>query len=151
MFHRYRSDPDVARFQSWSPQYSREEAERFVETVGSAPLVVPGQWVQLAIAGGAGGLVGDIGLGFRPDPSIVEVGFTIDPRHQGRGYATEAVAGVLGILPALGVAEALGITDERNVASRRVLEKVGMIELSRGSTVFKGEPCVEVTYRTRLV
>ena len=38
----------------------------------------------------------------------------------------------------------LGITDARNLASLRLLERLGFAPRETRSTVFKGEPCVEV-------
>jgi RimJ/RimL family protein N-acetyltransferase len=56
-----------------------------------------------------------------------EVGYLIDPDHQGRGYATEATVALLEI--AFGEVElhrVCGRFEPRNIASGRVLERAGM-------------------------
>jgi RimJ/RimL family protein N-acetyltransferase len=56
-----------------------------------------------------------------------EIGFIFDPRHQGKGFATEAARALLDW--AFGSAEVhrvIGRTEVRNTASARVLEKLGM-------------------------
>jgi predicted dithiol-disulfide oxidoreductase (DUF899 family) len=64
----------------------------------------PGEWFQFAVALRATGqLIGDCAAMPRAnDPSQCEIGFTIAPRHQGRGYATEAVRLLAGYLFARG-------------------------------------------------
>jgi GNAT superfamily N-acetyltransferase len=60
----------------------------------------PGEWFQFAVALRATGqLIGDCAAMPRADdPGQCEIGFTIAPRYQGRGYATEAVRLLVGYL-----------------------------------------------------
>jgi RimJ/RimL family protein N-acetyltransferase len=56
-----------------------------------------------------------------------EVGFIFNPAYQGRGYATEAARAVLAWgFDGMGFHRMIGRTEARNVASARVLEKLGM-------------------------
>lgn len=90
---------------------------------------VPGEWFQIAVALSSDGpLIGDCAFAPRLDePRIVDIGFTIDPAHQGQGYAREAVRGLLGILfDSLGKHRISASCDPRNLASRKVLSAVGM-------------------------
>ena len=70
------------------------------------------------------GLIGHVGLS--PLFETAEVGFGIATSEQGKGYATEAVAGVCAwglerfSLPAI-----MGVTDEENAASQAVLIRCG--------------------------
>jgi RimJ/RimL family protein N-acetyltransferase len=56
-----------------------------------------------------------------------ELGFVVHPAHQGEGYATEATQPMLDFaFDAVGLHRMVGRTEARNVASARVLEKLGM-------------------------
>lgn len=128
-FAAYRTDPEVARYQGWDPPYPLARAREFVDDMATADLDVPGEWLQIAVARAADDrLIGDCGL--KPqldDPRIVDIGFTIDPVHQRQGYAREAVLGLLGMLfNTLGKHRVAASCDARNLASRKVLEAVGM-------------------------
>jgi RimJ/RimL family protein N-acetyltransferase len=76
----------------------------------------------------AGELVGHISFTVvAPEHRQGEIGFVFDPAQQGRGYATEASAAVLDLAFGLyGLHRVIGRTETRNVASVRVLEKLGM-------------------------
>lgn len=71
-------------------------------------------------------IVGDIGFKGKPVNHTVEIGYGIIPSEQGKGYATEAVTGIIDWalstnLASHVVAECL----EDNIASIKVLEKLG--------------------------
>jgi ribosomal-protein-alanine N-acetyltransferase len=79
--------------------------------------------VELKISGE---LIGHVGLS--PAQNNVEIGYAIEERQQGKGYATEAVCGMSHwAVGELGLPEILGIVERENVASCRVLEKVGYV------------------------
>jgi RimJ/RimL family protein N-acetyltransferase len=124
----YRSDPDVHRYQGWERTDVEGIRAQIEEMSGRAP-GEPGGWVQLSVDERDGGrLVGDVGLSpVDGDPGVIEIGYTIAPPHQGRGYATEAVGALvayaLGTLDA-GVVRAYASAE--NLPSIRVAEKVGM-------------------------
>jgi len=128
-FAGYRSDPAVARFQSWDTPYPFEQASRFVSSMATAPADVPGEWLQVAVAIPMdGSLVGDCAFAPRADDArTVEIGYSIAPEHQGRGYAREVVASLLGYLfERLEKHRVTAACDPRNLPSVRVLEAVGM-------------------------
>lgn len=73
-----------------------------------------------------GALVGHVGLS--PARGSVEIGYAIEQRLHGNGFATEAVtAASEWALAAIGLNEILGIVAADNVASCRVLEKAGFV------------------------
>jgi RimJ/RimL family protein N-acetyltransferase len=128
-FAGYRSDPVVARYQGWDAPYPVEQARQFVSSMATAQADVPGEWLQIAVAlAGDGSLVGD--CAFAPqahEARTVEIGFTIAPEHQGRGYAREAVSLLLRFLfEQLGKHRVTASCDPRNSPSVKVLEAVGM-------------------------
>ena len=124
----YRSDPRVARYQDWE-SCSEEEGRQLLEQQMTLHPDVPGTWFQVAIElAEAGALIGDCGLHTLADrPRQAEIGFTVARDHQGKGYATEAVARLLEY--AFGTLEkhrVIAVTDARNLPAARVLERVGM-------------------------
>ena len=76
-------------------------------------------------------LIGDVGLNpFLEDEYIPEIEWQIGPEHWGKGYATEVGRAML----AYGFQEAgfpaiMGFALSQHVASRRVMEKLGMTYL----------------------
>ena len=85
-FLAYRADPDVARYQDWE-DYSRADAEKFFERVGSMNPNVPGEWFQCAVEIKATGeMIGDMGLlTLADDPRQVTMGIYLE-----RGVGLEA-------------------------------------------------------------
>jgi RimJ/RimL family protein N-acetyltransferase len=150
-FVAYRSSAEVARYQSWDAPYPRAAGERFIADMMARQPDTAGEWFQFAvIVRSTGELAGDCAA--RPDaddPRQAEIGFTIAPEHQRRGYATEAVRALLGYLfGTRGKHRVTASCDERNQASARLLERLGMrLEGHlRESTWAKGEWTDDLLY-----
>jgi aminoglycoside 6'-N-acetyltransferase len=146
-FQAYRSDPKVGRYQGWSVM-SDEEARAFLSDMNTCQLLQPGIWLQLGIAEPVSmRLLGDIGLHLAESQEEAEVGFTLSPQAQGRGIATVAVSAAIEFVfrhtPAKRV---IGVTDARNIASIRLLARVGMQKRGSAPAVFRGESCIENSY-----
>ncbi len=151
-FAAYRSDPRVARYQSWDETYSVADAERMIASLAEAHPGEPGAWFQFAVADrDTDVLVGDCGLHVHgSDPTRAEIGYTLAPAHHGLGLATEAVGALVGYaFRTLGVDRIQATADERNAPSIRVVERLGFEAVARVHTTFKGERCVEETYELR--
>jgi RimJ/RimL family protein N-acetyltransferase len=146
-FQAYRHDPGLGEWQGWQPLDDRDAA-RFLDEMASAPLFVPGQWVQLAIGHGASqALIGDIGVFLAHDAQQAEVGITLARPFHGQGLAAQALRLALRWLFAhTSVARAVAITDVRNHASIRLLERAGLQRDKTEAAIFKGEPCEEHHY-----
>ena len=147
-FVSYRSDPEVARFQSWS-SINDDEARDFIREQQRAQLGVPGEWFQIAIAQRqTDALLGDVGVCIkRDDPTSAEIGFTLSRENQGKGLASEAVRVVLAIIFEETEVERIeAITDSRNVASIELLRRLGMRPERTEQAWFKGSPCREYTF-----
>lgn len=122
----YRNDPQVARLQDWELPYPRERAERLVAAHAERDDIRPGEGTQLAIDLD-GQLVGDIYVGLDEHCGVAEVGFTLAAAHQGKGYAVEAVSAVVDdLVDRLGVHRVVGELSPENLASARLLERLGM-------------------------
>lgn len=138
----YRCLPEVAQYQGFEP-YSRTDAEALIHSQQRQRFGVPGQWVQLAIVLTATDqLVGDVGVRMRSDePQLAEVGFTLSPDFQGRGYGTEAVRRLVEFLFAeTDTRRIVATTDAENEPSRRLLLRVGFRQEGHflENTFFKG-------------
>lgn len=71
-------------------------------------------------------IVGDIGFKGKPVNHTVEIGYGIIPSEQGKGYATEAVTGIIDwALSTNLVRKVIAECLEDNIASIKVLEKLG--------------------------
>ena len=146
----YRSDPDVGRYQSWVPG-SLDDVRRFIAGLESVAYDTPGTWCQLGIRLRDGGrLIGDLGVHvLAADPRQVEIGVTVSPARQRRGFALEAVTGVLDhLFGALGKHRVTASVDPRNGASMALFRRVGMREEAhlRESLWFKGEWADDVVF-----
>lgn len=123
----YRALPEVARYQGWET-WGPEEAAQLIENQCSAEPGVPGTWLQLALIERAGGqLIGDCGLHcLRDDPQQMELGITLAPAWQGRGYAAEALGSVLEFgFGTLRLHRIFAVTDAENHAAAALFRRLG--------------------------
>jgi RimJ/RimL family protein N-acetyltransferase len=123
----YRSDPAVARFQSWSAPYPLASAQALVAEMAALDGIVADEWCQIGLADPATDeLLGDVAVHVHDEGRQAEIGYTLAPGHQGRGLATEAVGALVDhLFAARGVERVHASVDPRNVASARVLERLG--------------------------
>jgi RimJ/RimL family protein N-acetyltransferase len=127
-FVAYRSDPEVARYQSWDRAFSMADAESFLSSQRELVFGQPGEWLQLAIVDRATGAVcGDCAVRVATDqPATAEVGITLAQASQGKGVATEALTAVVTeLFEQRGMHRIFAKADDRNVPVRRLLERLG--------------------------
>lgn len=146
----YRSDPQIARYQSWEPA-SMEDILSFISSQLNLEPDTPNTWFQVAITlRDTGEMIGDCGMHFLEEESHqAEIGFTLAGKHQGKGYATEAVQAVLGYLfDTLQKHRVYASADPRNFSSVHLLERIGMRQEAHfiESLWFKGEWADDVVY-----
>lgn len=125
-FFTYRSLPEVYEYQSFMPK-DVAEVDDFIRANHRNPNM-PNTWFQLAIIKKDGDvLIGDIGIHFLEDDAQVEVGYTLVPSFQGKGYAIEALKAVINYLFFdLKKHRISASVDPNNIKSVRLLEKLGM-------------------------
>ena len=127
-FVAYRSDPEVARYQSWDVSYSMTDAQSFLTSQRQMELGQPGEWLQLAIVDRrTGSLCGDCAARVEIDPPVTaEVGVTLAPSRQSKGLATEALAAVVtALFEQHGIHRVFAEADDRNAPVKRLLERLG--------------------------
>src|SRR5690349_17291016 len=86
----YRSDPDVARYQSWDAPFPPAKADVAVRNFAASSPDQPG-WFQYAIEHTAERvLIGDVAVRLHDNLKQAEIGFTLSMKYQKQGLATEA-------------------------------------------------------------
>ena len=146
----YRSLPEVHKYQNWVPK-NADEVSQFIRSNQATQYNQEGSWYQLAIRQQEPSvLIGDVGLHFLADsPRQVEIGITISPTHQGKGYATETINALLKhLFGKLDKHRVIGSVDPRNKASIALLETLGFRKEAhfKQSLWFKGEWVDDLIY-----
>jgi RimJ/RimL family protein N-acetyltransferase len=91
-------------------------------------------------------LIGHVGLS--PARGSVEIGYAIEQRRHGHGYATEAVSAIsTWATVELSLPEVLGIVESDNTPSCRVLEKAGYVRHGVEVKEATGRAATIVVYR----
>ncbi len=146
-----RSDPDVARYQSYAGPYPIDRAAQMVAEVVAFDRPVPEEWWMVAIArDGDTDSIGTVAVYATFDGRVVELGWELSADAWGKGYASEAVEAMVAwlfdattVLGESGPVQRIGAQmHPDNLASARVAESVGMRYegLTRGS-YFVGDVC----------
>lgn len=127
--HGMRSLPEVARYTYWEPETADEARGALERRIGFRALHEEGDVLALAAElKTTGEVVGDIVLEWvSREHALGEIGFIVHPNRQGLGYATEMTRPLFRIaFDEVGLHRVIGRAEVRNVASARVLEKLGM-------------------------
>jgi RimJ/RimL family protein N-acetyltransferase len=146
----YRSLPEIYCYQAFRPQ-SVAEAACFIDST-SGETGVPGTWCQLGIyRNDDRALIGDIGVHFLPEGETcdLELGCTVSPAYQGRGYATEALAAVIDyVFAEMDKRRIMFSVDPRNNPSRRLASRLGMrlTGYFEKSCLIRGEFCDDMVF-----
>jgi RimJ/RimL family protein N-acetyltransferase len=145
----YRSDPEVARYQSWEAPFALLRAETAVANFMASDPDKPG-WFQYAVELAEDGtLIGDVAVHLHDNLMQAEIGFTVASAYQKRGFATEAVRAVLDrLFREQGLHKVAGECDARNAPSAALLERLGFSRegLLRQQTFLKGEWTDDLIY-----
>jgi RimJ/RimL family protein N-acetyltransferase len=147
----YQSRNDVTQHLYWGPRSRDEVQEAFEGKIAATAIRAEGDFLALAAElASTGEIVGDIVLGLVSEEHRTgEIGYIVHPDHHGHGYATEAGRAVLRVaFEDLRLHRVTGRLDARNVASARVLEKLGMRReaLQVENELVKGEWQSELVY-----
>jgi RimJ/RimL family protein N-acetyltransferase len=122
------SNPRVLRYWDAPPWSERAQAERFI--AGCKRMEQEGSGARLAIERAADGVfIGWCGFfKWNPEYRSAGVGYCLADTAWGQGFATEAAGAVLQwAFDTLDLNRVQSETDTRNIASARVLEKLGFV------------------------
>lgn len=124
----YQRDPRYLQYYAWAER-TAAEVRRFVQMFVDQQHEEPRTRFQLAITlRDSGELIGNAGIR-RPAAWAhdAEIGYELAADHWGRGYATEAVREIVRFgFEELGLHRITAWTIADNIASGRVLEKIGL-------------------------
>jgi len=88
-------------------------------------------------------IIGQCGLVKREGLKQTDIGFAFLERYCGMGYGYESAVAVLGLAKsAFGLSQLAGITDEDNIASQKLLTKLGMKYVDTRHLPKIEEPCM---------
>jgi RimJ/RimL family protein N-acetyltransferase len=126
-FHSYRSNPEVTKYQGFDV-FTLDQATAFIRENAERKFGIAGQWVQYGIEDKAtGNLIGDCAIKLNEnDTRLGEIGVTISPEEQKRGYAKEVLTAILNFLFNLKDFHRVTETvDAENAASIQLLRSLG--------------------------
>ena len=127
--HSYRSREDVTTYLGRGPMSPSDVDERIAENLERSQPGHPSPLLGLVIEVDQA-VVGDCMVRFEPDDNGMRtafIGYTLHPDHAGQGLATEVAEALVRLcFTELGVAMVQADVFVPNVASQRVLEKVGL-------------------------
>lgn len=129
----YQSDPRYLRFYEWTER-TESDVRAFVGRFLDWKAESPRRKFQLAITlEEAGRLIGNSGVRLaQPGAREAELGYELSPAYWGQGYATEAAGAMVGFgFETLGLHRIFAYTVADNVASQRVMERLGMCREGR--------------------
>ena len=144
----YRNDPAIARHQSWQLPYTHTQASEMLAGQAHLDDLPPTGRVQLAVEC-KGTVIGDLAVNLTADGHVAEVGYTFAAAHHGRGYATEALGGLVDALFASSdIQRVVAHLDPANTPSLRVLERLGFVfeGLARRAELVRGTWVDDLSY-----
>jgi RimJ/RimL family protein N-acetyltransferase len=140
-FLTYRNQPEVARYQSWV-RWSRDQGVEFIREQRQVDPGDLGRWFQYAMElKETGELIGDCGLCVKVvTPKTAEIGFSVAPEHQRKGFATEAVEAVVDhAVRELRVERITAVAMRDNDRSAMLLRRLGLSHGPPERVWFKGQ------------
>jgi len=151
--YEYSCDPDVTRFLTWEPHVTPHFTKRHIKRIEKA--YHEGRFFDWALeVRSSGKMIGTCGFtSFSYTDNSCEIGYVLNPRYHGYSLATEAARTVIDFaFSKLSANSVFARCMSENTASRRVMEKCGMIfEKDIERTVIKQNKYVKVSqYRITL-
>ncbi|MCC8153373.1 MAG: GNAT family N-acetyltransferase [Tannerellaceae bacterium] len=145
----YRSDVLANKYQGWFPGSIEEVRDYMVHMPRILDVVdICFQFAIVELTGNR--LIGDMGISFTGHEGMqAEIGYTLHPDFQGKGYATEAVNAMMEYLfIVLKKHRIIASVDPRNTASIRLLERLSFRKEAhfRESYFLRGEWTDDVVY-----
>lgn len=123
IFRAYASDAAATRYLSWPRHQTLVQTRAFLDFSDDewdrwpvGPLLIEDR--------ATGRVIGGTGLAFET-PWRASTGYVLAPHAWGRGYASEALAAMVGLASRVGVVRLYALCHVEHQASRRVLERGG--------------------------
>lgn len=129
--HIYDSLLDFSQYDVWGPN-TVEDTKKFITDAITKAQKTPRYEFEFAVClKHENLLIGGCGIRRESELSrVANMGYAINPDFQGKGYATEATKALIRFgLKELSLATVYATCDTRNVASYKVMERVGMTKV----------------------
>ena len=132
-YHGWTSDAEANKYVSWLPHHSIDEAVEWIKEIewkyDDAGNVIPNDcYIWGFVLKDTGELFGSGGLIWEEDWQLFQVGYNIMKTHWNHGYTTEAMRAILRFAAeALGIKRVSGGHAKENLASAKVIEKLGFV------------------------
>ena len=126
-FFSYRSNPEITKYQGFDIM-TIEQCKNFIDSQKDMQFGKAGEWVQYAIEDlETNRLIGDCAIKLDDyDIRIAQIGITISPEFQQKGYAKETMKTILDFLFSIeDFHRVVEIVDAENNASIQLLESLG--------------------------
>ena len=124
--HEYAGDLENTRLMVFLPKESEEETLAFIKDAEREFLKEKPEYYEMAVFRGERH-IGGISLWITDDETTCELGWTINKRFFGNGYAPEAAKAMIDYAAdTLGIRHFIAQCDTENAPSQRVMEKLGM-------------------------
>jgi len=137
-YYGWTGDAEANKWVSWLPHNSLDEAVKWLKEISWEQPVINSSHRDNYIWGfvlkrnteplGSGELFGSGGLIWEEGSQLYQVGYNIKKSHWNRGYTTEAMRAILDFASKnLGIKKVAGGHAKENLASAKVLEKLGFV------------------------
>jgi RimJ/RimL family protein N-acetyltransferase len=125
IFSRYANDSEVTRYLAWPRHRGLRDTLQFLEFSDNEWEHSPGGPYLIELRD-SGQLIGSTGIEFETEYRA-STGYVLARDAWGRGYATEALSGIVGVCAQLALARLHAMVHVEHAASRRVLQKCGFV------------------------
>ena len=123
--HRYAADPELTRYMVFLPVEDIAETERYLRRCEEEMAKPQPSFLELAVTLGEEH-IGSVSVYSEENGAALELGWIIAREYHGMGYAAEAARGLMEYCRSRGAVRFIAHCDSCNLASRRVMEKLGM-------------------------
>jgi ribosomal-protein-alanine N-acetyltransferase len=146
--YRMNSNPTIMRYVGDGSTRNHQQMTREVGMLISHYIRKPGFGIWATILKDTDVFVGASGLVYYDNTSEIEIGYRMLKEYWNRGYATEASLGLLDYgFKSLELNKIVGSAHVENLASRRVMEKIGMTHIN--NRVHYG--CLQAYYEIEMI
>lgn len=141
----YSSDPEVPKYLLWNPHVSLDHTKLYLKNISK--LYKRCEFYDWAITYN-GKMIGTVGYSsISLIEQWIEIGYVLNRRYWGLGIATEAVKKIIDYaICELKISEIRAVIMPENLASKRLLLKLGFIEFNFGSEMLIKEKYTKVSY-----
>ena len=132
-YRRWTGDIEVAKYVSWLPHHSIEETKSWLKEIewkydNTGNFIPSDNYIWGFVLKETGELFGSGGLIWEEQWQLFQIGYNIMKSHWNHGYTTEAMKEIFKFAVInLGINKVAGGHAKENIASARVIEKLGFI------------------------